>query len=60
MTVETNQTQSEEAVKINPNEIKVRDYVTMQEILAGKGGAHKDRKKEKNRKKCRGRVRGEE
>lgn len=34
---------------VNPNKIKVRDYVTMQEILRGKGGAHKS-KKQYNRK----------
>lgn len=29
---------------VNPNTIKVRDYVTMNEILRGKGGAHKSAK----------------
>jgi len=29
---------------VNPNKIKVRDYVTMNEILRGKGGAHKSQK----------------
>jgi hypothetical protein len=50
----------EDTMKLNPNEIRVRDYVTMQEILKGTGGAHKDKKKDKNKKRCRGRVRSED
>lgn len=29
---------------IDPNAIRVRDYVTMNELLRGKGGAHKCKK----------------
>ena len=36
--------------KLNPNLIKSRDIVHMMEFLSGKGGAHRDKRKDRQRK----------
>jgi hypothetical protein len=47
--------------KIDPNKLKTRDHLMVLVINgATKGGAHKDQKKEQDRKACRKKVRHEE
>ena len=47
----------EKPVVLDPNQIKVRDYLMLL-IIQGitKAGTQKDRKKEKSKKACRGKV----
>ncbi len=48
-------------VTIKPRDLKTRDYALVALINgATKSGAHKDRRKERNRKACRKPVRGED
>jgi hypothetical protein len=37
--------------KINPNKIKSRDIVHMQEFLANKGGPHQDKRRQRKHKR---------
>lgn len=49
------------AIKVNPNEIKVRDFLMVALINgATKGGVYRDRKKDTNKYQARGKYRGEE
>jgi hypothetical protein len=49
------------AVKLDPNAVKTRDYFMLALIQgATKAGVQKDRRKEADRKACRGRHRGED
>lgn len=46
---------------INPNDVKTRDWALVRLINgATKGGAHKDRKKDANKRECRKKVRTED
>lgn len=41
---------TEKIGKLNPNLIKSRDILHMQEFLSGKGGPHRDKRKDRQRK----------
>jgi hypothetical protein len=47
-------------VKVDPRTVRTRDWALVAVINgATKGGAHKDRRKEADRRACRGRVRAD-